>query len=38
MAEKQILEIFLEKYLMKVLEAEKQPMQRSDLTRAVQVY
>lgn len=37
MVEEQILEIFLEKYLMKILEAEIQPMQRSDLT-AVQVY
>lgn len=33
-----ILEIFLEKYLTKILEAEIQPMQRSDLTTAVQVY
>lgn len=38
MVEEQILEIFLEKYLTKILEAEIQPMQRSDLTTAVQVY
>lgn len=33
-----MLEIFLEKYLMKILEAEIQPTQRSDVTTAVQVY
>lgn len=32
------LEIFLEKYLMKISEAKIQPMQRSALTTSVLVY
>lgn len=37
MIEEQILEIFLEKYPVKILEAKMQPMQRSDLTTAEQI-
>lgn len=37
MVEEMIIEIFPEKYLIKILEAEIQPMQRSDLTTAVQI-